>query len=81
MPAKIVDELDIAENLGPCGSLCYNIHSTYIAFGGAAVTPRQIESALSRAQVICKMRGARLTPVRRRVLELIGCSRELSRSP
>ena len=35
------------------------------------MTPRQIESALSRAQVICKMRGARLTPVRRRVLELI----------
>ena len=68
---KIVDELDIAENLGPCGSLCYNIHSAYIAFGGAAVTPRQIESALSRAQLICKIRGARLTPVRRRVLELI----------
>src|ERR1700726_2676787 len=44
---------------------------TYIAFGGAAVTPRQIESALSRAQLICKIRGARLTPVRRRVLELI----------
>ena len=35
------------------------------------MTPRQIESALSRAQLICKMRGARLTPVRRRVLELI----------
>ena len=37
----------------------------------AAVTPRQIESALSRAQLICKIRGARLTPLRRRVLELI----------
>src|SRR5437868_14283726 len=37
----------------------------------AAVTPRQIDSALSRAQLICKMRGARLTPVRRRVLELV----------
>jgi len=36
-----------------------------------AVTPRQIETALSRAQLICKTRGARLTPVRRRVLELI----------
>ena len=35
------------------------------------MTPRQIESGLSRAQLICKMRGARLTPVRRRVLELI----------
>jgi Fur family zinc uptake transcriptional regulator len=35
------------------------------------VIPRQIETALSRAQVICKGRGARLTPVRRRVLELI----------
>jgi Fur family zinc uptake transcriptional regulator len=35
------------------------------------VTPRQIENALSRAQLICKIRGARLTPVRRRVLELI----------
>lgn len=33
--------------------------------------PRQIETALSRAQLICKRRGARLTPVRRRVLELI----------
>ena len=33
--------------------------------------PRQIETALSRAQLICKKRGARLTPVRRRVLELI----------
>jgi Fur family zinc uptake transcriptional regulator len=33
--------------------------------------PRQIESALARAQRICAMRGARLTPVRRRVLELI----------
>ena len=33
--------------------------------------PRQIDSALSRAQLICKMRGTRLTPVRRRVLELI----------
>jgi Fur family zinc uptake transcriptional regulator len=35
------------------------------------VTPRQIECALSHAQLLCKMRGARLTPVRRRVLELI----------
>jgi len=35
------------------------------------VTPRQIESALSRAQLICTGQGARLTPVRRRVLELI----------
>lgn len=33
--------------------------------------PRQIETALSSAQLICKKRGARLTPVRRRVLELI----------
>jgi Fur family zinc uptake transcriptional regulator len=33
----------------------------------AAVTLRQIDSALSRAQLICKMRGA----LRRRVLELI----------
>jgi len=35
------------------------------------MTPRQIESALARAQLICTMRGARLTPVRRRVLDLI----------
>jgi Fur family transcriptional regulator, zinc uptake regulator len=35
------------------------------------VTPRQIETALARAQRICAMRGARLTAVRRRVLELI----------
>jgi Fur family zinc uptake transcriptional regulator len=35
------------------------------------VTPGQIEAALSRAQLICTMRSARLTPVRRRVLELI----------
>src|SRR5246500_721176 len=33
--------------------------------------PRQIEIALARAQRICTIRGARLTPVRRRVLELI----------
>jgi Fur family zinc uptake transcriptional regulator len=32
---------------------------------------RQIEAALARAQRICATRGARLTPVRRRVLELI----------
>jgi Fur family transcriptional regulator, zinc uptake regulator len=38
---------------------------------GPDVTPRQIEYALARAQHICTMRGARLTPVRRRVLELI----------
>ena len=35
------------------------------------MTPRQIESALARAQQICAMHGARLTPVRWRVLELI----------
>ena len=35
------------------------------------MTPRQIESALARAQRICAMHGARLTPVRWRVLELI----------
>jgi Fur family zinc uptake transcriptional regulator len=35
------------------------------------VTPGQTESALSQAQLICERRGARLTPVRRRVLELI----------
>jgi Fur family transcriptional regulator, zinc uptake regulator len=35
------------------------------------VTPRQVENALTRAQAICTIRGARLTPVRRRVLELI----------
>lgn len=35
------------------------------------MTPRQIECALVRAHRICVMRGARLTPVRRRVLELI----------
>jgi Fur family zinc uptake transcriptional regulator len=35
------------------------------------VTPQQIDIALARAQQICTLRGARLTPVRRRVLELI----------
>ena len=35
------------------------------------MTPRQIECALTRAQRICTMRGARLTPVRRLVLDLI----------
>ena len=35
------------------------------------MTPRQIESALARAQRICALRGARLTPIRRRVLELM----------
>jgi Fur family transcriptional regulator, zinc uptake regulator len=35
------------------------------------MTPRQIDTALTRAQAICMTRGARLTPVRRRVLELI----------
>jgi Fur family transcriptional regulator, zinc uptake regulator len=35
------------------------------------VTPQQIETALARAQRICASRGARMTPVRRRVLELI----------
>jgi Fur family transcriptional regulator, zinc uptake regulator len=35
------------------------------------VTPQQIEIAVARAQRICTLRGARLTPVRRRVLELI----------
>lgn len=35
------------------------------------MTPRQTETALARAQRICALRGARLTPVRRRVLQLI----------
>jgi Fur family transcriptional regulator, zinc uptake regulator len=35
------------------------------------VTAQQIETALLRAQRICALRGARMTPVRRRVLELI----------
>jgi len=35
------------------------------------LTRAQIDKALSRAQLICAARGARLTPVRRRVLELI----------
>ncbi len=35
------------------------------------MTPEQIETAVARAQRICLLRGARLTPVRRRVLELI----------
>jgi Fur family zinc uptake transcriptional regulator len=35
------------------------------------MTPRQIESALARAHRICVMRGGRMTPLRRRVLELI----------
>ena len=35
------------------------------------MTPEQIETAVERAQRICLLRGARLTPVRRRVLELI----------
>ena len=35
------------------------------------MTPREVEIAVARAQGICALRGARLTPVRRRVLELI----------
>jgi Fur family zinc uptake transcriptional regulator len=35
------------------------------------VTPRKVESALAQAQRVCTTRGVRLTPVRRRVLELI----------
>jgi Fur family zinc uptake transcriptional regulator len=35
------------------------------------VTPQQVEIALARAQRICALRGARLTPMRRRVFELI----------
>ena len=35
------------------------------------MTPQRIDIALARAQQICALRGARLTPVRRRVLELI----------
>ena len=35
------------------------------------MTPQQIEIVLARAQQVCMLRGARLTPVRRRVLELI----------
>ena len=35
------------------------------------MTPQQIEIALARAQRICTLRGARMTPVRRRVFELI----------
>jgi Fur family zinc uptake transcriptional regulator len=35
------------------------------------MTTGQIEAALARAQRICTARNARLTPVRRRVLELI----------
>jgi Fur family transcriptional regulator, zinc uptake regulator len=37
----------------------------------ARVTPQQIEMALVRAQWNCTLRGGRMTPVRRRVLELI----------
>ena len=35
------------------------------------MTPSQIQLALARAQQICKLRGTRMTLVRRRVLELI----------
>ena len=35
------------------------------------MTPQQIEMALARAQRVCTLHGARMTPVRRRVLELI----------
>jgi Fur family transcriptional regulator, zinc uptake regulator len=35
------------------------------------VTSRDIEAALAQAQQICALRGTRLTPMRRRVLELI----------
>jgi Fur family transcriptional regulator, zinc uptake regulator len=38
--------------------------------------PREIERALARAQRICAGRRLRLTPVRRRVLELILASRQ-----
>ena len=35
------------------------------------MTPRQTEIAVARAERICAVRGTRLTPVRRRILELI----------
>ena len=35
------------------------------------MTRRQVEIALARAHNVCALRGARLTPVRQRVLELI----------
>ncbi len=35
------------------------------------MTPQQIEFALTRAQRICTLRGARLTPLRQHVFELI----------
>ena len=35
------------------------------------MTPQQIEIALARAQRICTLHGGRMTPVRKRVLELI----------
>jgi Fur family transcriptional regulator, zinc uptake regulator len=35
------------------------------------VISREIEAALARAQRLCALRGTRLTPTRRRVLELI----------
>ena len=35
------------------------------------MAPEQVEIALARAQRLCTLRGAQLTPVRRTVLELI----------
>jgi Fur family zinc uptake transcriptional regulator len=51
-----------------------NVAAAAIAERGvktAVVKSQDIERALKRAQQLCAMRGARLTPVRRRVFELI----------
>jgi Fur family zinc uptake transcriptional regulator len=50
--------------------LCYNVSKSSLR-KRLGMTSQQVEIALARAQRICALRGARLTPVRRRVLELI----------
>jgi Fur family zinc uptake transcriptional regulator len=61
-----------AAGLAAARSLRYNIATPDVSPGNnLRVTPQQVEIALARAQRICTLRGARLTPMRRRVLELI----------
>jgi Fur family zinc uptake transcriptional regulator len=60
-----------AAGLAAARSLRYNVATPDSSPGSnLRVTPEQVEIALARAQRICTLRGARLTPIQR-VLELI----------
>ena len=61
-----------AAGLAAARSLRYNVATPDFSLdSNLSVTPQQVEIALARAQRICTLRGARLTAMRRRILELI----------